>query len=137
MPGMIAVEVGMSLRCEQMERCQLQIVDRVYSPAVATISLNVTLRKSLTALRGTKESASIQATLASLLQQGNRFRQGTTRSSTHCSILAQQQRLSLDRPGHQFAVQAYPLALKALPEGAGIQGSMHTSQELSFELAII
>src|SRR6266576_5967467 len=116
---------------------KFEIGNRTNWPAVVVISGNILHCQILTQAIMFKLYTDINASFCSLFQRCYCLIQGCVRSSSYSSVLLEQERLGLYRPGHELTVQANPIGLELLPEIRGIECCAHSYQHLSLKHCII
>src|SRR5258707_11651627 len=84
-----------------------------------------------------RDFAHVQTALLGVSEQFHGPSQRRARGRSNGCILLEEQRLRLDGPGHQFAIQAYPVGLELLPEMRGLQGLTQALQQSALQSKIV
>src|SRR5690349_24986692 len=100
MPMMVAVEIDMALRCEQMKGREFQIVERLDGPTIAPIGIHKTFGEQSALSQTIPEPGEFGISGYGLIQAGQRFTKRGTGGRTHRSILMPKQLLRFCGPGH-------------------------------------
>src|SRR6266536_2739366 len=119
---------------------ELEIGHCMNGPAITPVRMDVLSSHCFPFTITGQEGSNIQALFLAFgrsFQRSDHLTQGSAGSSTHSGILLVEQRLGLDRPWHEFAVQAKPITLKLLPEIRALQGRAYPRKQLCLKGCIV
>ena len=127
---MILVDVDLSLGRQEVERGQFQVVERFNRPAVLPVGSDELPNRFASVLVATKQTVDVRGVggLSRAALTGRRsdafaaplrLRQRGPACRANRRILRAEKFLGLDRPGHQFTIEAGPVAAELRPETAG------------------
>jgi hypothetical protein len=103
---MVPIYVDAAFRCQQVKRCEPQIIERFHGPAVPAICINIPACEVEALFVLIKQLVQLGVDGRAGLKQRNGLRQSCCRGGRGWSVLLAKELLRLHRPGHQLAIQA-------------------------------